>query len=474
MRLIVKIGVIAGGICLAAGACVAGLAYAMLRHFDPSPPLLTFPRPVNQLEAQRQDLRYFRELMALDRSFQPTTRAQAERRISMLEHLEAPLDRPHFRVALMEILALADNGHTRLDSGDGAETRKLPVRVAAFADGLFVMRTSDRASTLLGGRVVAIDGKPIEVVIDRLAGLSGGTTGWRRLHAAAYIIDQDILFGSDIVADPVHSTWTVATPEGVTTELMLEAEPPVAHEPSVFGTRWLSSESTADSGRSWEVEHPEGALPLSLREFATPFRWARLAKSCADFVQLKSNGDVGNVRIADFIAKTRADLRSAQPCAVVLDLRYDDGGDYTNTVGFAKELPDLIAPGGRLYLLIGPSTFSAGITTAAFLKQSGGDRVTILGEPVGDRLTFFSEGNRGCLPNYHLCISYRRGKHDYAHSCDDWDVCFWLNRLYPVRVETLAPDETITMSFAQWRRGHDPVFERAVALIDSHSEAIHP
>jgi len=474
VRVIVKIGVIAGGICLAAVACVAGLAFAMLRHFDPSPPTATFPKAADQLEAQRQDLSYFRELMALDRSFQPTARAQAENRISMLEDLKSPLDRPHFRVALMETLALADNGHTHLDSGDGAQTRKLPVRVAAFSDGLYVMRTSDQASELLGGRLVAIDGKPIEVVIDRLARLRGGTTGWRHLHAASYLVDQDILFGTDIVTDPVHSTWTVVTPRGVTTALLLEAETPPTNEPSVLGTRWLSSESSSDSGHGWEVERPEATLPLTLREFAKPFRRAPLANSCATLIQLKSNGDVGNERIADFISATRTVLRSAKPCAVVLDLRYDGGGDYTNTVGFARQLPDLIAPGGHVYLLTGPSTFSAGITTAAFLKQAGGDRVTILGEPVGDRLTFFSEGNRGCLPNYHLCVSYERGKHDYTHSCDDWDVCFWLNKLYPVRVASLAPDETIAMSFAQWRQGHDPVFERAVALIESNSKAIRP
>jgi hypothetical protein len=90
-----------------------------------------------------------------------------------------------------------------------------------------------------------------------------------------------------------------------------------------------------------------------------------------------------------------------------------------------------------------------------------------LGEPVGDRLSFFSEGNRGCLPNDPLCVSYRRGKHDYAHACNDWDICFWMNKLYPVRVTTLEPDETITMSFSEWRQGRDPVFERAVALSSS-------
>jgi len=114
--------------------------------------------------------------------------------------------------------------------------------------------------------------------------------------------------------------------------------------------------------------------------------------------------------------------------------------------------------------LTGPATFSAGITTVAFIEQAGGDRVTILGEPVGDRLQFFSEGNRGCLPNRPLCVSYERGKHDYAHPCTDWDVCFWLNRLYPVRVNSLEPQERLTLSFPQWRQGRDPPFERAVEL----------
>jgi hypothetical protein len=87
-----------------------------------------------------------------------------------------------------------------------------------------------------------------------------------------------------------------------------------------------------------------------------------------------------------------------------------------------------------------------------------------LGEPVGDRLAFFAEGRRGCIPNYPLCFHYETGKHDYGHSCRDWDTCFWLNWLLPLRVKTLQPDETITTSFDDWRQGRDPVFERAMAL----------
>jgi hypothetical protein len=257
-----------------------------------------------------------------------------------------------------------------------------------------------------------------------------------------------------------HSAWTVATAEDASTTVTLDAVAPSGHEP----VKGLDD--------SWRAVQPDRPLPASLSDFDSAFRRIRLAHSCAMLIQLKANHDVGNQHIKDFVAATEADMRANKPCAVILDLRYDGGGNYQNTAGFAKALPGLTTPGGQIYLLTGPSTFSAGITTTAFVKQAGGDRVTLLGEPVGDRLSFFSEGNRGCLPNYPLCVSYQRGKHDYAHPCTDWDVCFWLNKLYPVHVDTLEPHETITMSFAEWRQGRDPVFDRAVALAGLSSRTV--
>jgi len=97
-----------------------------------------------------------------------------------------------------------------------------------------------------------------------------------------------------------------------------------------------------------------------------------------------------------------------------------------------------------------------------------GERAVILGEPVGDRMRFLSEGNHGCLPNSHICFHYSTGMHDYAAPCTDWHVCYWLNWIFPVRIKTLNPDERITLSFADYLEHHDPVFERAVALAAQH------
>ena len=92
-----------------------GFALYFLHKFNPDPPRNDFPSPANALEAQQQDIEQFSRLLAMDRAFSPAARAEAKRQIAELKAERAPLDSGRFRVALMQITALADNGHTSLD-----------------------------------------------------------------------------------------------------------------------------------------------------------------------------------------------------------------------------------------------------------------------------------------------------------------------------------------------------------------------
>jgi hypothetical protein len=456
-----RISVIAIGLILLVVIVVGGFFAGMQHQFHPSAPQPHYPPAASTLDAQRQDIRYFRQLIALDRSFAPIDRTEANRRLDALEARGTVLDRPHFRVSLMRIDALADNGHSTVENERRAAAMELPVRVAAFSDGLYIMRATEINADLLGSRVTAIDGQSIDAVMSKLEQLRGGTPGWRRLHASQYLVLQDLLYGIDVALDMQHSNWTVETPSGATIARRLDAYAPPA-EPAVFVKRWLSSDpGMAGEWRAFEPDHP---LPISLADFDKAFRSLPLAGTCTQFVQLKSNADQGAQSIAEFLSSTERHLRQVQPCNVILDLRYDGGGDYTNTYGFARLLPKLTPPAGQIIVLTGPATFSAGISTAAFVKHAGQGRVVILGEPVGDRLQFFSEGGRACLPNYALCVAYETGKHDYQHACTDWDVCFWLNYFFQFRVKSLDPDEVIQLSFKNWRAGVDPVLDRAMTL----------
>jgi len=465
MKIQFKIAIaLAAALAFAAGAVALVFLVLMPWHFNPAPPEKFYPKPVTALDAQRQDLDYFRKLTRLDRSYSASARAEVERSISALERSNVVLPRPQFRIALMELVALADNGHTHLGYNPGAEPMELPVRIKTFSDGIYIMRASHANSDLLGGRVVAIDGHPIGAVMGLLERLHGGTTAWRELYAEMYLCWQDALVGVGVSPNMRGSNWTVATRSGAIVTRALTPYAPKPDEPFGFPIRWYSSEPVMGMTKSWDVYEPQHGLAFSLRDFESPFRRFRLENLCSLYVQFKSNTDEGENHIADFIAATERDMRANPPCNLILDLRFNTGGDYTNTWSFAHKLPGMVAGGGRIVMLTSASTFSAGLTTVAFVKEAAADRVVILGEPVGDRMAFFSEGFRGCLPNFPLCLSYRTGKHDYAHSCSDLDICYWLNYIFPVRVKMLKPDETITTSFADWNAGRDPVLERALQL----------
>src|SRR4029077_9413881 len=129
-----RIGVAAIGLILLATVAIVGFFAGMRHHFHPAAPQPHYPPAASALEAQRQDIRYFRELLQLDRSLAPQDRTEANRRLDALEASGAVLDQPHLRVSLMQIDALADNGHSRVENEPSARPLELPIRVVGFSD----------------------------------------------------------------------------------------------------------------------------------------------------------------------------------------------------------------------------------------------------------------------------------------------------------------------------------------------------
>jgi hypothetical protein len=450
-------------ILFVAGA--GGFVFCLFHKFNPGPPPSDFPTPANALEAQQQDIEQFSRLLAMDRSFSPAARAEANRQVAELKSERAPLDRERFNVALLRITAFADNGHTNLHEGKGGPQNFIPLRVVLFADGLYVLRAKSAYAELLGARVESIEGRPTRDVIAALEQLHGGTEGWRRTYAASYVQSPEILYGDEISSNPDQAHWTFRLPTGSEVTRTLSGEISGENDPHAQMMRWLSPQKMKGESSNWRALVSDDAdLPLALRDFNDTFRRAWVNHGCTLFLQLKAIADTDKQPIGAFLRATTDEIRAHPPCNIILDMRFNSGGDYTKAARFASHLPDFVPSGGRIYLLTGPQTFSAAITTIAFVKQAAGSRAIVLGKPVGDRLNFYCEGNQGCLPHEDLCLHYATGMHDYAHRCDDWDRCYWLNWIFPVQVKSLAPDETIQMTFADYMALRDPVFERAAAL----------
>jgi hypothetical protein len=146
---------------------------------------------------------------------------------------------------------------------------------------------------------------------------------------------------------------------------------------------------------------------------------------------------------------------------IILDLRFNDGGEYPAIYAAIKSLPRRLAPEGKLVILTDNTTFSGAIITAALAKHFAGKRAVLMGEKQGDRLAFWAEGNDIQLPNSKIVVHTATGYHDWAHGCRELR-CYWPNFYYDVAVGHLDPDVPVGWPFGDYRRGVDTVLARAL------------
>ena len=107
-----RIGLAAAAVAIAIVAIPGGLYWAMVAHFNPSPPVAVAHAGADPLTAQREDVGQFAQLVALDRSYSYATRRKANATLAALASRHDVLGAPRLRMALLKVAALADNGHT--------------------------------------------------------------------------------------------------------------------------------------------------------------------------------------------------------------------------------------------------------------------------------------------------------------------------------------------------------------------------
>ncbi|MEQ1755789.1 MAG: hypothetical protein ABL973_16830 [Micropepsaceae bacterium] len=456
----------AAGMAILAGACVLGVSLAgddvayeqaLNAQFYYKPPE---PKPAEVSDValgQALDAAYFARFIDFDRSYAPRARVTARQLAARLVRDARQFTHEEFVLRVAEIAALADNGHTAI--GENAfrkNTPRLPLRTYLFSDGLYVLYAKPELSSLLGARIDSIEGVPLIEVFTRLRKFSGGIETHRQRQLIPVLESPALLMAAGIAKNPTSLSLTGIDASGAPFSARVEAE---ARDRSAWvssTTRLVYPGSLASTGMiSFLPVEPDA--PAYMHSMKKLF-WMEDLPRHGLYVGLGANSDGDEEPIAPFLAQVSERIGKQRPAYLVLDVRMNGGGDYTTTYAFARGLP-LLLPTGNIYVLTSPWTFSAAITTVAAVKDAGGRRVQIVGEPVGDRLDFWAEGGAFELPNAFVRVNYATGRHIYDGPCTDHETCYWLNERYPVRVSSLSPDITVPFSFRAYREGHDPAMD---------------
>jgi hypothetical protein len=411
-----------------------------------------------------EDIAQFRrEFMAVDKSYSGATRAAAEKRLAALEAGLTTTTPAQFEIEIARIVALADNGHTNASALARARRHnRLPVRMAPFLGDFYVTRARGADADLLGGRLVSIDGQPAAKLREIAHTLTGGTAGFRDRATPLLLESPQLLHAAGAARSPAEATYVFEV-DGKRLERRLSGEAPDPAVPSPSAMLALYPDPGVPEAEGWRSLLAPTAAPWALQNAAARFRWREAPELNAMIVEMRQNRSTPGHDIDDFQALVQRELHARKPRNLVLDMRMNGGGDLTTTRSFMQRLPTLVP--GRIFVLTSPWTFSAAISSTGYLEQAAPDRVTIVGEAVGDRLEFWSEGRPLTLARSGIVISRATERHDYATGCKAYTDCHGNVVRHPISVRTLEPDVAAPWTLEAYRAGRDPAMEAVARLL---------
>ena len=157
----------------------------------------------DKAEARLQDVEYLAKLLHYDRSFDEAARTEFEQLLASSRQEAETMSLAQFYLLASEAIALADNGHTAISSAPlQRDFNSAGVRYFHFLDGLYVVRALAEHEQLIGGRVIEIDGQPIDSVLTDLKAYFGGVDEWRQLNAVILLESPDILHAAGLAVSP--------------------------------------------------------------------------------------------------------------------------------------------------------------------------------------------------------------------------------------------------------------------------------
>jgi len=402
------------------------------------------------------DLDYFENVyLTQSKTFSEDSIAACKQQLSELRMQVDSLNDNQLVLALSKFVAMANNGHTTIHL---SKMDKIPLRFYRFAEGLFVVKTDKENVQYLGYQVLAINDIGVNEVEQKLLPYLSGIEGWRRFTATTYLSSPQVLNGIGLTNPEAMRLTLTRGQDTVTANFAVKV---MQKDPYEY-TAWSVLYPAADDPE-WSHALPTGAaLPAYLQHMQEGVFYEFRPEQKIAYFSINAYW----YRCDDFKGKVKefnAALKDHTDYNVVIDLRYFTGGNYMIPTKLATEPPQIIGNDQKIYLITSNMTFSAGLVTAARVKYYGGDQVVILGEPVGDSLVFWAEGDYYKLPNSGISIQDSKFEHDWESDKFVLGRTFFFNLFLGVPARSLAVDQEIRLSFEDYRAHRDPMLEWILA-----------
>lgn len=330
------------------------------------------------------------------------------------------------RVKMMQYLKRVGGGHTGM-RGLLRYYRSLPLVAAVFDEGIFV-RTSIAAHTsIIGQQIIAIDGVPIGEVIQRLRSiLPEDNSQTPKMFLPDVLIIPGILQGLKITISDSIATLTLRDEKGKTTTVRLEVQ------------------ETRPVFLAVEQVH-RFALPLYMQHNDSVY-WAKQLPAIQTlYVQFNTVRNMPGYPLDSFASRIRRALMDERINNLVIDIRNNQGGNsfLYNSLLNAIIGNTRINRRGRLFIIIGPKTFSAAQNFATDLARLS--EAMFVGEATGSSPNNIGETTLIRLP--------------YSGMTASVSSLYWQHSWPTDYRQWITPDLPAPLSFTAFKKGEDPAMK---------------
>ena len=292
-----------------------------------------------------------------------------------------------FSYALMELAASLHDAHTQVGFRPDAQADMcvLPVQVYGFDDGLRLLAAPDTYEAFLGQRIVALNGIPIDEVYERFSALlSYDNEAYRRKMFAQCFANADAMHYLGLADEGEYISLTLVDANGKQTQIDLK--PIMATETQTV---------------SWAMVH-RGATPVA-EQARQVYQTAEVSPD-ALLISYYSCQEDPNLPMSEFTAQVKAQIEEKRYERVLVDLRYNGGGNsmiLEPLIEMLKEEKE--QEGFELYTLIAENTFSSALMNAVQLERIG---ATLVGRPTGGSVNHYGELQSAELQGLPLVVYY--------------------------------------------------------------------
>jgi hypothetical protein len=382
---------------------------------------------ISEQDQWAADLDYLaRELPARHKNlYFKITREEFQAGVAALKAQIPKLSRPQFLTGLARLVAAVGDSHTSFTI---MPERAFPMKLYWFKEGICVTDTTPEFAGLLNGRLLSVDGHPIEEVARAFAGIvPHDNEAQVKDYVPRFLGSSEHLIGLRLIAEPETATISVRTPAGRTVSAK------------------MGSLALADIKKiSWAAPAVDRSdLPFYRRMAGSAYEYAYMPKARTLYFAYNSCQDLPARPFAAFTAELWEAIRKNPVDRLVIDLRNNGGGDSSILEPFVTRLAadKELNLKGRLFVILGRRTFSSAILNALDLKQR--TAAVFYGEPTGGKPNHYGEIQTLTLPHLKIKVSYST---KYFKFVEGDEPC-------------LTPDVTVELTLDDYLALRDPVLD---------------